>query len=79
MARARPELAVVHFFIGSAHDKLGEFTDALAAYETFLARADASANGLEIGKVNLRLPSLRNQIKRGEGVKKKDAAKKKKG
>ncbi|HYN85382.1 MAG TPA: tetratricopeptide repeat protein [Pyrinomonadaceae bacterium] len=78
MARARPDLAVLHFFIGTAHDKLGEFTDALAAYETFLARADQSANSLEIGKVNLRLPSLRNQIKRGEGVKKKDASKKKK-
>lgn len=78
MARARPDLGVLHFFIGTAHDKLGEFTDALAAYETFLARADQSANALEIGKVNLRLPSLRNQIKRGEGVKKKDASKKKK-
>ncbi|HEX5708293.1 MAG TPA: tetratricopeptide repeat protein [Pyrinomonadaceae bacterium] len=78
MARARPELAVLHFFIGSAHDKLGEFTDALAAYETFLARADSATNSLEIGKVNLRLPTLRNQIKRGEGVKKKDGSKKKK-
>jgi tetratricopeptide (TPR) repeat protein len=67
---ARPDLAVVHFFIATAHDRLGEYEDALAAYETFLARADARTNELEIEKVNLRLPSLRNQIKRGEGVKK---------
>jgi len=69
LGRARPDLAVVHFLIGSAHDRLGEYTDALAAYETFLKGADAGVNQLEIEKVNLRLPSLRNQIKRGEGVK----------
>ncbi|HYY51390.1 MAG TPA: hypothetical protein VE755_00890, partial [Myxococcales bacterium] len=67
---ARPDLAVVHFFIATAHDRLGEYEDALAAYETFLVRADARTSELEIEKVNLRLPSLRNQIKRGEGVKK---------
>jgi len=69
VAGARPDLAVVHFFIGSSHDRLGEFEEALAAYETFLARADPQVNQLEIEKVNLRLPTLRNQIKRGEGVK----------
>ncbi|HWS87441.1 MAG TPA: tetratricopeptide repeat protein [Pyrinomonadaceae bacterium] len=68
--RARPELAVVHFFIAIAHDRMGQYEDALAEYETFLARADPGVNQLEIEKVNLRLPSLRNQIKRGEGVKK---------
>ncbi len=66
---ARPDLAIVYFFIGNAHDRLGEYANALAAYETFLAHADARANEEDIGKVNLRLPSLRNQIKRGEGVK----------
>jgi protein O-GlcNAc transferase len=69
IGHARPELAIVNFFIGTAHDRLGEYEEALAAYETFLAAADAEANRLEIEKVNLRLPSLRNQIKRGEGVK----------
>ena len=68
--RAKPELAVVHFFIAIAHDQLGEYEEALAGYETFLARADAGVNQLEIEKVNLRLPTLRNQVKRGEGVKK---------
>jgi tetratricopeptide (TPR) repeat protein len=70
LSRARPELSVVHFFIATAHDRLGEYEAALEAYETFLARADARLNQLEIEKVNLRLPSLRNQVKRGEGVKK---------
>jgi tetratricopeptide (TPR) repeat protein len=68
--RAKPELAVIHFFIAIAHDRLGEYEEALSEYETFLARANADKNQLEIEKVNLRLPSLRNQIKRGEGVKK---------
>lgn len=66
---ARPDLAVVYFFIGSAHDHLGEYEDALGAYENFLRRADQQVNSLEIEKVNLRLPILRRQIKRGEGVK----------
>ncbi|PYT00235.1 MAG: hypothetical protein DMF65_08680, partial [Acidobacteria bacterium] len=63
------ELAVVQFFIATAHDQLGEYEEALDAYEAFLSRADARTNELEIEKVNLRLPSLRKQIKRGEGVK----------
>jgi tetratricopeptide (TPR) repeat protein len=71
ITRARPDLGVTYFLIGSAHDHLGEYADALSAYETFLARADAQHNQLEIEKVNLRLPSLRGQIKRGEGKKKK--------
>ncbi len=69
VSRARPELAVVYFLIGSSHDHLGEYPEALGAYETFLARADAQTNQLEIDKVKLRLPSLRRQIKRGEGAK----------
>lgn len=69
ISQARPELAIVQFFIGTAHDRLGEYEDALAAYEAFLAAADPTRNQLEMEKVTLRLPSLRNQIKRGEGVK----------
>ena len=66
---ARPDLAVVFFFIGSAHDHISEYEDALGAYETFLQRADEHVNPLEIDKVKLRLPSLRRQIKQGQGVK----------
>jgi tetratricopeptide (TPR) repeat protein len=71
MLKSKPDLVIAHYFIATAHDKLGEYLEALAAYETFLARADASVNGLEIEKVKLRLPSLRQQIKLGEGVKRK--------
>ncbi|HKR02883.1 MAG TPA: tetratricopeptide repeat protein [Pyrinomonadaceae bacterium] len=71
LVATRPELVVAYYFIATAHDFLGEYTDALAAYETFLARAQPQTNQLEIDKVNLRLPSLRNQIKRGQGSKKK--------
>jgi tetratricopeptide (TPR) repeat protein len=69
ISQARPGLAIVQFFIGTAHDQLGEYEEALAAYEAFLAAADPTVNRLEMDKVNLRLPSLRNQIKRGEGAK----------
>ncbi len=71
IGRARPGLAIVQFFIGTAHDRLGEYDEALAAYEAFLAAADPTVNRLEMEKVNLRLPTLRNQIKRGEGAKNK--------
>ena len=71
LKRAKPDLVIVDFFIALAYDRLTEFRLALIAYENFLARADAEKNRLEIEKVNLRLPSLRNQIKRGEGAKRK--------
>lgn len=67
IATARPEVAATYFFLASAHDNLQQYPDALAAYEKFLARADATTNKLEIEKVNLRLPILRDQIKRGQG------------
>lgn len=68
---AKPEVAVAHYFIATSHDYLGEYPQALASYEKFLATADAKTNQLEIDKVKLRLPSLRRQIKLGEGAKKK--------
>ena len=74
LVETKPDLVVAYYFIATAHDFLGEYQEALAAYETFLARADASKNQLEIDKVNLRLPTLRNQVKRGEGAKKKKKA-----
>lgn len=67
--KAKPDLTVAHYFIATAHDYLGEYEQALSSYENFLSRADAKTNQLEIEKVNLRLPSLRRQIKLGQGVK----------
>ena len=67
----KPEIGVAHYFIATSHDYLGEYVEALASYEKFLAVADAKTNQLEIDKVKLRLPTLRRQIKLGEGVKKK--------
>jgi tetratricopeptide (TPR) repeat protein len=69
LAAARPEIAAIYFFIATAHDNLGEYRQALDAYEKFLSRAEAAKNQLEIDKVNLRLPRLRDQIKRGQGAK----------
>jgi tetratricopeptide (TPR) repeat protein len=70
LVEAKPDLTVAYYFIATAYDFLGRYPEALAAYETFLARADAQKNQLEIDKVNLRLPVLRNQVKHGEGAKK---------
>lgn len=63
----KPDLSIAHFFIATAQDRMGEYTQALVSYEKFLSSADPARNKLEIEKVQLRLPSLRNQIKRGEG------------
>ena len=71
LLKTKPDLNVAYFFIASAHDYLGEYDQALAAYESFLARADAKANQLEIEKVKLRLPSLQRQLKLGQGAKRK--------
>lgn len=71
LAAARPEIAATYFFMATAHDNLGEYEQALDAYLTFLSRADPTSNKLEIEKVNLRLPKLRDQISRGQGAKRK--------
>ena len=68
---ARPEIVVAHYFIATSHDYLGEYPEALVSYEKFLSVADPKTNQLEIDKVKLRLPTLRRQIKLGEGAKKK--------
>jgi tetratricopeptide (TPR) repeat protein len=71
LAATRPEIAATYFFIATAHDNLGEYEQALDAYEKFLSRADPINNQLDIEKVNLRLPRLRDQISRGQGTKRK--------
>ncbi len=72
LAKAKPEIPATYFFIATSHDNLAEYPEALDAYQRFLARADPAANKLEIDKVNLRLPVLRAQIQRGQGVKRKN-------
>ena len=71
MATAQPENAVTYFYIAIAHDNLGEYERALDGYQKFLVRAETTKYKLEIEKVTLRLPKLRDQISRGQGVKKK--------
>jgi tetratricopeptide (TPR) repeat protein len=71
LAASRPEIPATYFFIATAHDNLGEYQQALEAYEKFLSRADPTNNKLDIEKVNLRLPRLREQISRGQGIKRK--------
>ena len=71
VANARPDNAVTYFYIAIAHDNLEEYQQALEAYQKFMSLADPGVNKLEIEKVNLRLPKLRDQISRGLGVKKK--------
>lgn len=72
LVKAKPEIAVTYFFIAIAHDNLREYQQAMDGYQQFLARADQVKNKLEIEKVNLRLPTLHDQIRRGEGVKRKN-------
>jgi len=71
LAASRPEIAATYFFLATAHDNLGEYAQALEAYEKFLSRADPVNSKLDIEKVNLRLPRLRDQISRGQGTKRK--------
>ncbi len=62
--------AITLYFLGICFDKLADYEQALKAYEQFMALASAD-NQLEIDKVKLRLPTLRNQIKEGKGKRKK--------
>jgi tetratricopeptide (TPR) repeat protein len=71
ITEAKPDMAIAYFFMATSYDYMNQYADALNAYEKFLSLADAKRNQLEIDKVNLRIPTLRNQIKRGEGAKSK--------
>jgi tetratricopeptide (TPR) repeat protein len=66
----RKRTAITLYFLGICFDKLGDYEQALKAYEQFMALASAD-NQLEMDKVNLRLPSLRRQIKAGKGIRRK--------
>ena len=64
LTEKQPDLAITYYLLGIVHDRLEEFTDAMANYQQFLRLADMDANKLEIDKVNLRLPALQKQIKK---------------
>ncbi len=67
----RSELAVAYYFLAISHDKLLEYKDALENYQKFVELAESGGNQLEVEKVNLRIPILMGQIKRGIGKTKK--------
>jgi tetratricopeptide (TPR) repeat protein len=64
-----PERPIGHFLLAVTHDNLGEYLDAMANYQQFLRVADPATNGLEIEKVNLRMPALEKLIKSTKGKK----------
>lgn len=65
----RRRIVVTLYFLGICLDKLGDYEQALKAYEQFLELA-SSENQLEIDKVKLRLPSLQRQIQKGQSSRK---------
>jgi tetratricopeptide (TPR) repeat protein len=67
----RRRAAVSLYLLGICFDKLGDFEQALKAYENFLQLA-STENQLEIDKVKLRLPSLKRQIQEGQGKRRKN-------
>ncbi len=67
--RERKRAAITLYFLGICFDKLGDYEQALKAYNQFLLLA-TSENQLEIDKVKLRMPSLQKQIKEGKGKRK---------
>ncbi|MDX2031731.1 MAG: tetratricopeptide repeat protein [Blastocatellia bacterium] len=65
----RKRAAITLYFLGICFDKLGDYEQALKAYNQFMTIATAD-NQLEIEKIKLRMPSLQRQIKEGKGRKK---------
>ncbi|QQS45883.1 MAG: tetratricopeptide repeat protein [Acidobacteriota bacterium] len=65
----RKRAAISLYFLGICFDKLGDYEQALKAYENFLSLATPE-NQLEVEKIKLRLPSLQRQIKEGKGKRK---------
>jgi tetratricopeptide (TPR) repeat protein len=62
MQARRPNVAATYFFLGVCFDKIGDFPQALRAYEAFLQYVSPARNQLEIDKIKLRLPSLKRQV-----------------
>lgn len=57
--------AISLYFLGICFDKLGDYEQALKAYEQFMTLASPD-NQLEIEKIKLRLPSIKRQIEKGQ-------------
>lgn len=70
IAAKNPNPAIAYYFLAICHDNLGEYSQALENYQSFIRTADPKVNQLEIDKVNLRLPILQRQIKQGAGNRK---------
>lgn len=66
----RKRTAITLYFVGICLDKLGDYEQALKAYNQFMELASPD-NQLEIDKIKLRLPPLKRQIEQGKGRKKK--------
>lgn len=66
LAQKQPDAAAPHLFLAIVHDRLGELTDALLEYRAYLKLADPAENKADIDKVNLRLPALEKEIKKGK-------------
>src|SRR5690606_28485392 len=66
LTEMRKDLAPAYYFLGICHDRLGEYLDAMANYQSFLRLADPKVSQLEIDKVNLRMPILQRHIKNKE-------------
>lgn len=62
----RSDVPATYFFLGVCFDKLGDYPQALKAYEAFLSIAKPEQNQLEIDKINLRLPSLKRQAEQSK-------------
>lgn len=65
----QPNLPVTYFFLAICHDQLREYSDAMANYQQFLKLADPVQQRLEIDRVNLRIPTLQQQLKGKKGAK----------
>jgi len=61
--------AISLYFLGVCFDKLGDYEQALKAYNQFMTLASPD-NQLEIEKIKLRMPSLKRQIEQNKGKRK---------
>ncbi len=61
----RKRASISLYFLGVCFDKIGDYEQALRAYNQFMELASPD-NQLEIEKIKLRLPSLKRQIELGQ-------------